>query len=1003
MDQEGFITGTSLKPLEKNKLLAMHFSPCLSHFLIRLAIPLFLSRCSFNADCQVLPLQYYTTREGLIANHITALCQNSLGYLWIGTADGVSVYDGANFTNYTTVNGLAHNFVTCIAESKRTPGTMWVGTFRGGISEFQDGRFTTVSVASVDSMNNVVALLEDAHGVLWCGTSNGLSVIRNGQVIPLGTPRKMGSISFAQLNDDEICVATDNVLSIYSASTTLLRSSMTASMSGKPIMGMLVDDDGSFWLAVSDSTILHMRDTTCLARMKLDCGVLSDIVDDHRGHLICSSWNGVIEVSKALFPAGHCITYSVANGLREMIALPILVDREKDLWIGSWSKGLAKLPSPALISLPNPDGERSFMSVTDSAGHLWTATNRGLWEAFRDADGRWNQHLHHRVRADESLQPSTHFIVCDSRNRLWERTGEPPVVRCFEISHTLGGPSTLRTIQTLSSGIDFPRGQLVTFTVDRQNRFWGSIPSVGVVEFDCQGSGGKRILTVRDGLPSESIPVLFEDLRGRMWFGGFDGGLVVLSHDPSGRENLRRFLKSDGLPDNCIRSMLQDRDGNIWVGTRYGGLALLRDSTFTSLSLADGLLNNAIWDMAQDQRGRIWLGTDIGMDCIDPRTRRPVRRNNDFLGEHIYSCGVIRGTTMWYVTRAGLTLYENSLDSANDVPPPIYVTGFLVNGREVRRNTPWEFSHDENDCQFDFVGISLKDEKAVRYEYRLRNVDEEWHTSSQRSVTFAALRPGSYVFEVRAINNDDVRSVSPASVSFVITPPYWQRTWFIATLIVLSLSLLYAIYRYRVQRVLEIERLRLRIASDLHDDVGTNLSSIVLASQIMERKFPLSVDERKELSQVRSTASQTQDLMRDIVWMLNPQNDSLDDFLRKMKEVAGRLLAGIPHTFNAPKEQRLDRLGLEFKRSVLLIFKETLNNIVRHSLATHVSIEVLDEEGVFSLFVQDNGIGFEPGTAKTTGSGLESLRRRAEGIGGTLTIVSSVGEGTAVRFSARIT
>jgi len=213
--------------------------------------------------------------------------------------------------------------------------------------------------------------------------------------------------------------------------------------------------------------------------------------------------------------------------------------------------------------------------------------------------------------------------------------------------------------------------------------------------------------------------------------------------------------------------------------------------------------------------------------------------------------------------------------------------------------------------------------------------------------------------------------------------------------------LLYSIYRFRVRRVLLIEGLRRGIAQDLHDDVGTNLSAIVLSSQMMQRKFSLPKAAQTELQEVREVASRTQDLMRDIVWMLNPENDSLNVFLEKMKQEASRLLKEIPYQFHVSGVQSESTMDLVVKRNIFLIYKEALNNIIRHSDATRVEISVARDDSILSLEIMDNGKGFDP-QAETGGNGLQNMRTRSDHIAGTIDINGAPGSGTTIRLKMKI-
>ena len=229
-----------------------------------------------------------------------------------------------------------------------------------------------------------------------------------------------------------------------------------------------------------------------------------------------------------------------------------------------------------------------------------------------------------------------------------------------------------------------------------------------------------------------------------------------------------------------------------------------------------------------------------------------------------------------------------------------------------------------------------------------------------------------------------------------------MRWWFVIGTALLVLSVFFGLFRYRLYHVMKMERMRMRIASDLHDDVGTNLSSIMLASQVIESELPSASEQRTHLAELRTRAGMTRDMLKDIVWLLGPGNDSLDDFILKLKDIAQRQLMGISCTFNISGEHHVKGLGLEFKRNVVLFFKEALTNIVKHANATAVEVVLTLKENQFSLTILDNGRGFDV-QAPTHGNGLANLRMRASIIAGSVEIDSVKGQGTTIRLDAKIT
>ena len=293
--------------------------------------------------------------------------------------------------------------------------------------------------------------------------------------------------------------------------------------------------------------------------------------------------------------------------------------------------------------------------------------------------------------------------------------------------------------------------------------------------------------------------------------------------------------------------------------------------------------------------------------------------------------------------------------------------------------------------------------ERLRYQYRLDGSDEDWGPlTERRGVTYASLSPGLYRFLVRAVNADGVSSPQPAVVTFTVLPPVWLRWWFLTLSAVAVAAAALALHRYRLARILELERMRTRIATDLHDDVGANLTRIAILSEVARQKpraALLNLD--APLSSIADIARESVATMSDIVWAISPERDTLRDVVRRMRDHAEevfeardiRLLLDLP---DLPA-----RLGVDIRRDLYLIFKEAVNNAARHSPCTAVAIVMRAEGTRLTLEVTDNGTGFEA-AEETDGNGLASMRRRAARLGASLDVESGAGVGTVVRLTMTV-
>jgi signal transduction histidine kinase len=280
----------------------------------------------------------------------------------------------------------------------------------------------------------------------------------------------------------------------------------------------------------------------------------------------------------------------------------------------------------------------------------------------------------------------------------------------------------------------------------------------------------------------------------------------------------------------------------------------------------------------------------------------------------------------------------------------------------------------------------------------LEGYDKDWsQASKQRQVSLANLGAGTYRFLVKAIDQHGIQSESPAVFQFQILPPVWQRWWFLALAGLAVGGVLYAFYKYRLSKVVELERVRTRIATDLHDDIGSNLTRIVTSGALNQRGQNGSTE--KMLPAIANIARESVASMNDIVWAISPEHDRVLDLTRRMRQHAEEVFTSrdIDLTFVSGSSDSELRLTVGVRRDVLLIFKEAVNNAARHSGCTKVEIDFGCTGTRLDLRIADNGSGFVE-NPEHDGHGLSSMARRAAALGGKLTIRSGLDDGTTVTF-----
>lgn len=397
----------------------------------------------------------------------------------------------------------------------------------------------------------------------------------------------------------------------------------------------------------------------------------------------------------------------------------------------------------------------------------------------------------------------------------------------------------------------------------------------------------------------------------------------------------------------------------------------------------------------------LWIGTEAGILNYDLVTHTSSRAEPESLLTQIFLTSPISFLGNEFVVgfRNGYAYFTPDLKN-NYMPSDPMIEQVSVNNRPVRRASV--FSHSENSLNIAFTAFLYTDPDHINFRYRLKNADDKWqYTQGQRDANYAQLPPGSYSFYVQSGING-IWNPHLAAFHFVIAPPYWATWWFRVLFLVAIAVGLYMLYRYRINHLLAIERIRERIASDFHDDIGAALSSISIFSEVADTQLEEQVPREQTREIIRHIAHQSQsmlDAMDDIIWAVNPQNDHFVDLAVRMREFAIPLLEAKDIKFDIDiSEDLLNlRIAMQARKNIFLIFKESINNLLKHSGCAAIRVSLAKSSGWLELQISDNGKGFDT-DAPHNRNGLKNMQKRAAEINGELKISSVKGKGTATRL-----
>jgi signal transduction histidine kinase len=417
--------------------------------------------------------------------------------------------------------------------------------------------------------------------------------------------------------------------------------------------------------------------------------------------------------------------------------------------------------------------------------------------------------------------------------------------------------------------------------------------------------------------------------------------------------------------------------------------------------------------IVEDNWGRLYLGVEQGVDRLDPATGhiKHFTTADGLANNQVFTSFRDRLGALWFGTNTGISRHVPQPEQPHP-PPVVLINRLQISGSphpvselgEVDAGA-LELAPDQRNLRLDFTSPVFGAGERLRYQYKLEGADQDWSApTEQQTVNYANLAPGRYQFMVRAISVNGAMSAQPATLSFTILRPAWQRWWFIASALTLFGLLAAELYRYRVARLVELERMRTRIATDLHDDIGAGLSRVAILSEVVKRQVgPTAEESTPLLTEIADSARTLVESMREIVWAIDPRRDELSNLISRVRQYASVVLdaQGIIWDFQTPPELEQIKLDPEQRRHLFLIMKEAINNIARHAGCRNVHLSLALTRRQLWGEIRDDGCGFaparlEPGAAG--GNGLKNLRWRAAQLGGQVEIETAPGAGVCLKL-----
>lgn len=984
-----------------------------SVFIFLFLFPLCLSaqNAATSSDWR---FENFNNQNHFVSLPIESIITDKYGYVWTGGV-GVQRFDGyhtLSFNRFDHTNGALRDNATNLTIDNT--GRIWVTS--AGLCYYDDARSKFVYIGSdkAHPISNVFSLCQRGDN-LWFVCEYGLCRLdlRTLKISFTSLKKVPNPLCTYAVDDNTLMVNEREKVFIYHINTNTYTATMLMYNHALVKIFNVIKGNGAIYLA-TNTGLYTIKDINHL-------DPVSTPVND-------------VEVSGMAFMPGdkdkkHLFLATEGHGL----LVYNTVEKKVEQTFTHDNDDVYSLPDNALSNLH-----------VDKAGRLWIGTASGLsmldlkeqqWKIhFLNESNSGEVHITRIVR--DRYDPARVWLCCHNEGMIevdWKTK---------KISHVYDGGKMLHNVLDCAQ---LSKTDWLLATVN-QVVHWSPV----------SGITSTQLLPVPDSLTALYIIRRIIMVDDRTCFITCNKGLFrydLATHHISAASvcspnaGMDAVLKHDLLKGFC-------KDGRLWIASR-NGLFTYDLATGKSETLSGPGINSDYFfiDAAEGPGSKVVCSGINGVNIFDRQTKKfTVFNTIDSMYRPCCENVMCMGNKLWIATEAGFirydlttrrfakaehepaqletvptspfTVIDNSIVAGfankyaiftpdkqlTQLPSDPVIENISVNNQSVYQHYAQQaasdklaFGHLDNSINIGFTSFLYTDPDNIRFRYKLIGADSKWqYANGERGANFAQLSPGDYTFYVQSGNKNGVWNPHLASVAFTIHPPYWATWWFRLLVMAAVAYILYELYRYRIRNLLAIEGIREKIASDFHDDIGSALSSISIFSEVADKQLKQEAPPEKTREIVGHISSQSRamlDAMDDIVWAVNPQNDHINDLAIRMREFAIPLLeaSDIRFDINIPKEILNTRIKMSARKNIFMIFKECINNMLKHSGCTAMKVSVTRYNNQLELMMSDNGKGFDK-DAPSSRNGMKNLKKRAEEIDGTIEVITHPGEGTTIKL-----
>jgi len=1002
--------------------------PALSCLLLLIAM---LWAWPGKAQLPSFQFETITSRDGLPSNTVLSATRDRSGFMWFGTRLCPVRYNGTSFQSFLTPET---KFVSNLAID--TANQVWIASDLNGVCRIDPLRKTMIILPGVSDKQTGDFFI-DTKGRGWFSDRRGVNRmnLKTGEIKHYAfqqTTFVWTKASFAEDADGTLwAIGRDNGLFRYDAKADSMVCVWGTDCQDPARREQLLlntahaDRDGFLWIGsynlglIQYNTRTGKYQTFATGQRRNEVRAVEEGTDE-AGHRIL--WIGN-EQTVGVFRPDQKQFYFFAGIMDEPFEVhDIFRDAYNDIvWICT-SRGIVKyhprsnlfqgrtLPKdlvrwPVDVNVVLPDERPGYENIF-YLGLSHTGVLR--WDKTSGAFSL--------IRFPKDAVAETRWMTQRDDGTLWIGTNRTDYVRPGIFVYDLKKGKFIESVLSTMANTYFSVPFFMYGFFDRQDRLWlgNSDEGVHILDEKLHRDVTPWSQEAQQNLLKDNnlLNALCTDRQGKTWLGTY-GGLMLADEATQKFIPLDPQILPDSIADHAVNSILEDHAGSLWVA-RWGSLTKLDagrkiDTLYTT---ANGFYDRENRGLAEDRFGQVWMGNYEGLYCIFPTLKHILRftvndglRSNNTAGRLFTS----HDKGLLFVGQTnGFNFVDVRRLQAPVAAPPLAISSFRIHEKEQRLdfNLPITLARNDNSFTVDFVALNFRKQHDNQYAYYLEGFEQEWnHSGAQHQAYYTNLNPGHYTLHLKA--GDVFGNWHPEELKLQVTVlPAFYETWWFRTLVVLAIAaLLYALYRYRINQLLRLQHMRNRISADLHDELGSSLSSIGIMGTLAQNKLTDEHPSKPFLERMVDEVQQISGSLDDIVWNISPKNDALSSLIARMTRYSSELFEAkqISYRFSIPEHVEQISLTMEQRRNFYLVFKESVNNLVKYSQCTKAAVAISIERRTLLLTIEDNGRGFDP-AARTDRNGIYNLRERASRLRGTIDICSEPGKGTLIvlRFPLKL-